>query len=80
LDWSRGPVSTFVSITGEEYKQTLVKFGLSNAMAQCLKEMLATIHQGSIGDETDIAHADDLSFADWIVQSLNPAITNGRVF
>lgn len=58
----------------------LVKFGVSEAMAQCLKEMFDTIDNGSIGDKTGIAHTGGLSFYDWVVQTLKPAIANGHVF
>ena len=69
-----GKPVTFAPITGEEYKQMLVKFGVSQAMAQALKEMFETIHDGSIGDETGTAHTGGLSFHDWTVQNLKPAL------
>ena len=70
----------FAPITGEEYKQMLMKFGVSQAMAQSLKEMFDTIGEGSIGDSTGTAHNGGLSFSDWILKTLKPAIASGRVY
>ena len=80
LSTALGKPITFAPITGEEYKQMLMKFGVSQAMAQSLKEMFDTIDEGSIGDSTGTAHTGGLSFADWIEKNLKPAMVSGRVY
>ncbi|MBC7924540.1 MAG: NAD(P)H-binding protein [Bryobacteraceae bacterium] len=75
-----GKPITFLPITGDEYKQMLMKFGVSEAMGQSLKEMFASIHDGSIGDATGAAHQGGVTLRAWAMDHLKPAVESPDSF
>jgi uncharacterized protein YbjT (DUF2867 family) len=69
-----GKTIAFEPITGEAYKAMLIKRGgLSEPMAQSLKEMFEHIDHGTLGGKTTTKRPGGLSFEAWGRDHLKPA-------
>lgn len=79
LSRALGKRIVYKAITGEAYKANLVKYGVSSAMGQALKEMFDDMEHGSIGSANGPKDKDSLSFATWAQTALKPQMTWWRV-
>lgn len=70
----------FKPVTGEVYKATLVKYGVSEAMGQSLADMFGDVAHGSIGGANGAKATDSQSFASWAEASLKPELGWWRVW
>ena len=66
---------SFKPVTTDQFKQTLIKYGVGPAMAQCLKEMYEDIDKGSLKGERPSPNATGLSFERWATEMLLPRMT-----
>jgi uncharacterized protein YbjT (DUF2867 family) len=65
----------FKPITGEDFKNTLIKYGVSPAMGQCLKEMYAEIDNGSLKGARSSPSQSGLSLEQWAKENLVSRMT-----
>ena len=65
----------FKPITGEDFKNTLIKYGVSPAMGQCLKEMYADIDNGSLKGARPSPSKSGLSLEEWAKSNLVSKMT-----
>jgi uncharacterized protein YbjT (DUF2867 family) len=70
-----GQSITFKQISGDEFKDTLIKYKVSPSMAQALKEMYQDIENGSLNGTRPVASASGLTLEEWASQTLKPNMT-----
>ena len=62
----------YAQLTGNEFKAMLMKYGVSEAMGQCLKEMYEDIDNGSMGDARHKKQSAGITLAQWAQVHLKP--------
>ena len=61
---------SFKPITGEDFKNTLIKYGVSPAMGQCLKDMYADIDNGSLNGARPSPSKSGFTLEEWAKANL----------
>jgi uncharacterized protein YbjT (DUF2867 family) len=65
----------FKPVSTEEFRKTLMKYGVGPAMAQCLKEMYDEIDKGSLKGDRPSPKATGLELEQWAKKILVPRMT-----